>query len=193
MQFNTKQLLLILAILLLSCGNQSTTKNKLAKAAESIENRNIKYDPAYFRIGYPMGDVPANKGVCSDVIIRAYRKIGIDLQQIVHEDMLANFEKYPHMWGMNRTDSNIDHRRVYNLMKFFERQNANLPITKNKADYLPGDIVCWNLGGNLTHIGLVTGKKSILSGNYLIIHNIGGGQVIEDILFSHRIIGHYRY
>lgn len=127
------------------------------------------------------------------MVIRAYRKIGIDLQKLVHEDMFSNFDAYPKMWNMSRTDTNIDYRRVYNLMKFFQRQNVSLPITKNKADYLPGDVVSWNLGVNITHIGIVTGKKGRLSGNYLIIHNIGGGQVIEDILFTYRLIGHYRY
>ena len=133
------------------------------------------------------------KGVCTDVIIRAYRSIGIDLQKEVHEDMKANFSVYPKNWGLKTTDKNIDHRRVPNLMTFFKRKGAEKPITNNANDYLPGDIVSWNLGGVITHIGIVVNKKSRDGKRYLIVHNIGAGQVLEDCLFDFKIIGHYRY
>ena len=139
------------------------------------------------------GDVPADKGVCTDVVIRAYRKVGIDLQKEVHEDMTANFNKYPKKWELKHPNTSIDHRRVPNLMVFFARHGKIKPITDNPDDYLPGDIVCWNLGGAITHIGLVVNKKSADSKRNLIVHNIGGGQVLADCLFEFKIIGHYRY
>jgi uncharacterized protein YijF (DUF1287 family) len=153
----------------------------------------VTYDPSYFSISYPNGDIPANKGVCTDVIIRAYRMMGIDLQKEVHEDMLTNFESYPKLWNLSHTDKNIDHRRVPNLMTFFGRNGQTLPITSNPIDYKPGDIVCWNLGGAVTHIGIVVKPKSKDEKINLIVHNIGHGQVMEDCLFDFQIIGHYRY
>lgn len=178
--------------LLVLSQNKIPAKN-LSTAALELTTQNVTYDPSYFSIDYPNGDVPANKGVCTDVIIRAYRKVGIDLQKLVHEDMKANFSKYPKNWGLKSTDKNIDHRRVPNLMTFFSRNNANIQISQNPKDYLPGDVVSWSLGGGLTHIGIVVNKKSTDGNRYLIVHNIGGGQVLEDCLFSYKIIGHYRY
>lgn len=165
---------------------------KLAYAGEDIVDPTIKYLANYVQIKYPGGDVPAKTGVCSDVIIRAYRKSGIDLQVKVHEDMKKNFSAYPKQWGLKHTDTNIDHRRVYNLNVFFKRNGTTLPITKKAINYKPGDILIWKLINGLPHIGLVTSVKAI-SGNYYIVHNWGGGQVMEDILFSNEIIGHYRY
>lgn len=167
--------------------------NRLSDAAISIINPRINYDANYTSITYPNGDVAENKGVCADVIIRAYRKLGIDLQKEVHEDMVKNFSTYPKMWGLRSTDANIDHRRVPNLMKFFSRKGKSLPITTNPQDYQPGDIVCWSLPKGLTHIGLVVNKKSADGKRYLIVHNIGGGQVLSDCLFNFTVIGHYRY
>ena len=161
--------------------------------ALSLTHQDVVYDPSYFSIDYPNGDVPKDRGVCTDVVIRAYRKIGIDLQKNVHEDMLANFKRYPKIWGLKKTDKNIDHRRVPNLMTYFQRMNSSKPITQNGDDYIPGDIVCWNLGGATTHIGIVVNKKSNDKKRYLIVHNIGSGQVLEDCLFDYKIIGHYRY
>lgn len=166
---------------------------KLVQGAVALTNSEVTYDPSYFSISYPNGDVPADKGVCTDVIIRAYRTVNIDLQQLVHEDMIENFSAYPNIWGLKRPDSNIDHRRVPNLMTFFSRHNANLPITNNPADYQPGDVVAWNLGGSVTHIGIISNKKTDDKKRYLMVHNIGSGQVLEDCLFSYQIIGHYRY
>ena len=167
--------------------------DKLSSAAIELTKQNVVYDPSYFTIDYPNGDVPANKGVCTDVVIRAYRKMGIDLQKEVHEDMKANFQKYPNNWGLSKPDKNIDHRRVPNLMVFFSRHGQIKSITDRATDYIPGDIVCWNLGGGITHIGIVVNKRSVDTKRYLIVHNIGAGQVFQDCLFDYKIIGHYRY
>lgn len=165
---------------------------KLSDAAISIINANIEYDPTYFTIPYPNGDVPKGKGVCTDVIIRAYRKAGIDLQKEVHEDMKKNFNKYPKTWGLKTTDSNIDHRRVPNLETFFGRFGETLPVSNKISDYKPGDIVTWMLPGSHTHIGIVVDRKAA-SGRYMIVHNIGAGQVMEDVLFEYDMRNHYRY
>mgnify|MGYP000212243693 CR=1 FL=1 len=168
-------------------------QDKLSNAAIELTKDIVIYDPSYFSIDYPNGDVPKEKGVCTDVIIRAYRKLGVDLQKEVHLDMKSNFSFYPKIWGLKRTDKNIDHRRVPNLMTFFSRKGTVKPITKNPKDYLPGDVICWNLGGAITHTGIVVDKKSNDGKRFLIVHNIGAGQVIEDCLFKFKIIGHYRY
>ena len=161
----------------------------LSDAALELTGQHVQYDPSYYRIAYPGGDVPDGKGVCTDVIVRAYRKLGIDLQKEVHADMAVHFDKYPKMWGLKRPDTNIDHRRVPNLMCFFGRYGT----VKNQSDFLPGDVVCWELIGGMTHIGIVVSKRSADGQRYLIVHNIGGGQVLEDCLFSFKIIGHYQY
>ena len=172
---------------------QASFYAKLADSTLTLTKQTVRYDPAYFRLSYPNGDVPSDRGVCTDVIIRAYRKLGIDLQKEVHEDMKANFGMYPKMWGLSRPDRNIDHRRVPNLMTFFSRHGVVKPISTRAQDYKPGNIVCWNLGGGLTHIGIVSNKKSADGQRYLIVHNIGAGQVLEDCLFSYKIIGHYQF
>jgi len=172
---------------------QSTHADSLVAAAVLLTLDDVVYDGRYFSIPYPNGDVPKGIGVCTDVVIRAYRGIGIDLQKQVHEDMVVNFSLYPKNWGLKKTDTNIDHRRVPNLMTFFKRHGAEKSITKNANDYLPGDIVCWMLPGNLTHIGIVVNQKSNDGSRHLIVHNIGGGQVLEDCLFDFKIIGHFEY
>ena len=166
---------------------------KLNNAAIDLTKQNVTYDSKYFIIEYPNGDIPKDKGVCTDVIIRAYRKLGIDLQKEVHEDMISNFDKYPKNWGLKNTDTNIDHRRVPNLMTFFSRHGETKSITTNPADYLPGDIVTWDLGGGIPHIGIVINKKSSDNNRFLVVHNIGNGQEISDCLFSFKITGHYFY
>jgi uncharacterized protein YijF (DUF1287 family) len=168
---------------------------KLAAAAVERSHHAVRYDPAYVRIPYPGGDVPADTGVCTDEIIRAYRAVGIDLQKEVHEDMAENFSSYPRKWQWvsRRPDPNIDHRRVPNLMVFFSRKGEMLAITEGREDYTPGDLVTWDLGGNVPHIGIVVDQKSPASGRYLVEHNIGQGPKIEDVLFSWKITGHYRY
>jgi uncharacterized protein YijF (DUF1287 family) len=187
-------LLLIMCLGIAPIFAQNTSwQHRLSEAAVSLTQQKVQYDPTYFSISYPMGDVPAGKGVCTDVVIRAYRKLGKDLQQLVHEDMQAHFNLYPKRWGLKKTDSNIDHRRVPNLMVFFERFGTVKPKTNNANDYVSGDIVCWDLGGGITHVGLVVEKKSADGKRGLIVHNIGAGQVMEDVLFSWKIIGHYSY
>lgn len=172
-----------------------TFEQQLSDAAISIIDPSIDYDPAYFSIKYPDGDIPKNKGVCTDVIIRSYRKLGIDLQKEVHEDMIKNFSKYPNLekWGMTKTDTNIDHRRVPNLEVFFERKGTKLPVTQKAKDYKTGEMVTWMINNKLPHIGIVTSKKSKDGQRNLIVHNVGGGQVLEDCLFEYKIVGHYIY
>ena len=166
---------------------------QFAAAALERTQHAVRYDPAYVRLAYPGGDVPADTGVCTDEVIRAYRAIGIDLQKEVHDDMAANFAAYPRKWGRRGPDPNIDHRRVPNLMVFFSRKGESLPITDRAADYAPGDLVTWNLGGGLTHIGMVADRKMLFTRRYMIVHNIGAGPKMEDVLFDWKITGHYRY
>jgi len=169
-------------------------QDRLAAAALARTAASVTYDAAYRSITYPLGDVPADRGVCSDVVVRSYRAVGIDLQQLVHEDMLANFAAYPRIWGLERPDSNIDHRRVPNLRVFFSRHGLSLPISRTPESYLPGDIVTWEVPPHLPHIGIVAAKYSDLDpARPLIIHNIGSGPHIEDRLFDFPITGHYRY
>lgn len=172
----------------------SEQNKKLVEYAADLP-RAVFYDSDYRKIDYPMGDVPAYKGVCSDVIIRSYRGIDIDLQKLLHEDIKANFSAYPskRMWGLNKPDTNIDHRRVPNLEVFFTRKGKVKPITKNAEDYVPGDIVSWRLDNGRPHIGIVVNKKSVDNQRYLVMHNIGFGQVAEDVLFSWKITGHFTY
>jgi uncharacterized protein YijF (DUF1287 family) len=156
---------------------------------------NVVYDGAYVSIAYPNGDVPEKTGVCTDVIIRAYRSIGTDLQKLVHEDMSANFHLYPskRIWGMNSTDSNIDHRRVPNLQTYFKRHGEVLKISNDKTDYSVGDIVTWMLPGNLPHIGMLIDQVNPVTGNLMVVHNIGRGPKIDDMMFDYKITGHYRF
>lgn len=180
--------------------SQAEEKFLRAFAAAAVERTHhvVRYDPAYVRIPYPGGDVPPSTGVCTDEVIRAYRAVGVDLQKEVHEDMLANRSAYPRRWAASRgngdgTDTNIDHRRVPNLMAFFSRKGQALPVSLHAADYHPGDVVAWNLGGGITHIGIVVDQKSADGERRLVVHNIGAGPQIEDVLFHWKILGHYRY
>jgi uncharacterized protein YijF (DUF1287 family) len=174
---------------------KGTTVQKLLETMKGLENRLVIYDSGYRKLSYPNGDVPKNLGVCSDVVIRAFRGIGIDLQKLVHQDMRANFSKYPKIWGLKRADKNIDHRRVPNLRVFFSRFGKKLSTSQNPSDYKPGDIVTWSLkkGGSLPHIGIVSERLSMDGETPLIFHNYGTGQVYENILFKYHITGHYRY
>lgn len=184
-----------LLLLLAAVVSSATFANPpaLVSAAREQTRSAVVYDGTYTRISYPMGDVPANRGVCTDVVIRAYRAIGIDLQVLVHEDMRANFGVYPRLWGLSRPDTNIDHRRVPNLQQFLEQANAKVDVGWPGAKYLPGDLVTWMLPGNLPHIGIVSDRVAADSGRPLIIHNIGAGPVEEDMLLAYPITGHYRY
>ncbi len=175
--------------------NPTSFAEKLSNAALSIIDPSIEYDPSYTGIKYPNGDVPKNKGVCTDVVIRAYRKLDIDLQKEVHEDLKANFSKYPNLqkWGLKKPDTNIDHRRVPNLEIFFSRKGKKLTVSNNANDYKTGAIVTWMINGKLPHIGIVTNKKTPDGKRPMLVHNVGGGQVLEDCLFSYDIVGHYKY
>ena len=173
----------------------SDQRMQLINAAMQRLDAEVRYDGAYVRIPYPNGDVPKHTGVCTDVIIRSYRGIGVDLQKRVHEDMSANFKRYPsrRLWGLTRPDSNIDHRRVPNLQVFFSRFGQSLPVSQHGDDYQAGDLVTWMLPGNLPHIGIVVEKRSSDGKRPLIVHNIGAGPVLQDMLFDYKITGHYRY
>lgn len=165
----------------------------LLSAALAQTEQRVVYDGSYRRIAYPGGDVPANIGVCTDVIVRAYRAIGVDLQQRVHEDMRSAFHAYPKLWGLSKPDPNIDHRRVPNLQAYLRRQRAELPRSRDANAFRPGDLVTWMLPGNLPHIGIVTDRRSDDGARPLIVHNIGQGPKLEDMLFAYPITGHYRF
>jgi uncharacterized protein YijF (DUF1287 family) len=192
---------LLLLIALVAChadqslsSRQDFTRRLVAAAVERTHH-SVRYVSAYVRIPYPGGDVPSDTGVCTDEIIRSYRAVGVDLQREVHEDMVQNFAAYPnkHRWLLMHPDSNIDHRRVPNLMVFFQRKGESLPITNLAGDYSPGDLITWDLGGGVPHIGIVVDQKSRGSERYQIVHNIGDGPKMEDVLFNWKITGHYRY
>lgn len=174
---------------------QATGGDALANAARAQVGVTLTYDPAYVRLAYPGGDVPAERGVCSDVVVRAFRTgAKIDLQQRLHEDMRANFAKYPALWGLRRPDTNIDHRRVPNLRRYFERQGKSLPVSAQAKDYRAGDIVSWTLPNGLAHIGVVSARTSASDpARPLVVHNIGAGAQEEDVLFAWTQTGHYRW
>jgi len=171
---------------------ESTFSDRLAAAALAQLEHRVWYDPSYYRIPYPNGDVPENLGVCTDVIIRAYRRAGVDLQELVHEDIVSS----PRSYGVARPDASIDHRRVPNLMKFFKRQGTALAVSESAESYRAGDVVAWQLAPGLTHIGIVVWKSDSLAKTPLVVHNIGRhgrGPDLEDCLFNWPVIGHYRY
>jgi uncharacterized protein len=171
---------------------ESTFLDRLAEAALAQLEHRVWYDPSYYRLTYPNGDVPDSIGVCTDVIIRAYRGVGVDLQKLVHEDIVDN----PRSYGITRADANIDHRRVPNLMRFFKRRGAALPVSTSAGEYQPGDVVAWQLAPGLTHIGMVVWKPDSNAKTPLVVHNIGRNQRgpdLEDCLFNWPVIGHYRF
>jgi hypothetical protein len=173
--------------------NASPQLKQFVEAAIEQSKVTTGYDPSYVGIAYPNGDVSSDTGVCSDVVVRAFRKVGIDLQKEVHEDMTRAWAAYPRKWGARGTDTNIDHRRVLNLTTWFDRQGKSLAITNERPDYLPGDVVAWQLSDGVEHIGILTNLSSDADKHYLIVHNIGSGARVEDVLLSWKIIGHYRY
>ncbi|MDX1996362.1 MAG: DUF1287 domain-containing protein [Thermoanaerobaculia bacterium] len=193
MRRSTTGLLLLLALAATANTLADSFADTLVAAARERTLEREIYDGSYRVIPYPMGDVPDDRGVCTDLIIRAYRKVEIDLQVLVHEDMRRDFAAYPQRWGLQKPDRNIDHRRVPNLQKFFERAGASLPISQSPTDYRPGSLVTWLLPGNLPHIGIVSTRTVPASSRPLILHNIGAGTKEEDILFAYPITGHYRY
>jgi len=173
--------------------SNTTFADSLVAAAVERTKHQVIYDGSYHSLQYPGGDVADDRGVCTDVIIRSFRVLGIDLQKEVHEDMLKDFQSYPDLWNLRGPDANIDHRRVPNLQQYFTRLNFDLSITTVPADYLPGDLVTWMLPGNLPHIGIVAKEKSIDGRHQLVIHNVGRGPRQEDFLWKHPITGHYRF
>lgn len=175
--------------------HRNKTPQQLIAAAITQTTQPVRYDGSYFKIPYPNGDVPTHLGVCTDVIIRAYRTMNIDLQQLVHEDMRSHFALYPakRTWNQTKTDTNIDHRRVPNLQTFFTRHGKSLRVSQQGQDYKAGDLVTWMLPGNLPHIGIITNEKSADGLRPLVVHNIGAGPQHEDMLFDYPITGHYRY
>lgn len=211
MTIQANSLALLLLFLCISCGTRKSFEGAASPSpiptvvsVDSPQNQKIiasaikqtkvtrTYDPAYVKLAYPGGDVPMSTGVCTDVVIRAFRSINIDLQKEVYEDMRENFAVYPRNWGLNAPDTNIDHRRVPNLMTWLKRQGKAKPVTQNGQDYQPGDIVTWDLGGGQQHIGLVT-NIPVNSQRLSIVHNVGSGTKVEDVLFKWKPIGHYRY
>lgn len=187
---------IFVAFLVLSgFAHSSGFETDFVQAAQERMNHRVTYDGRYIAIPYPGGDVPDHLGVCTDVVIRSYRKLGVDLQVLVHEDMDAHFDLYPskRIWGLNSPDENIDHRRVPNLQTFFNRHGESLSISTVGTDYQPGSMVTWMLPGNLPHIGIVSATINPRSGNPMIIHNIGSGPTLEDMLFKYEITGHYKY
>jgi len=185
--------LALLLILVLPAAAQPahTSAQRLIDAAYAHVGVTRSYDASYRRIAFPGGDVPLDRGVCSDVVVRAYRGIGIDLQRLVNKDMHRNFAAYPHLWGLAHPDPNIDHRRVPNLATFFARHGETLALSAQARDYRPGDIVTWRLPGGLAHIGIVADRR--VEDRLLVVHNIGAGARLEDVLFAFPITGHYRY
>lgn len=167
----------------------------IVNAAKERTRHQVRYDGRYMSISYPNGDVPPEMGVCTDVVIRSYRQLGIDLQKEVHEDMAAHFNAYPskRIWALKKADKNIDHRRVPNLQVFFKRHGQSLAVTSKADDYQAGDLVTWMLPGNLPHIGIVVDQRSSDGKRPLVVHNIGAGPQMEDMLFDYKITGHYRY
>jgi uncharacterized protein len=184
-------MVLLLCVLPGAAQPAPTPAERLVAAAYAQIGVTRVYDPSYRRIAFPGGDVPLDRGVCSDVVVRAYRGIGIDLQRLVNDDMRRHFADYPHLWGLAAPDPNIDHRRVANLTAFFSRRGAKLPVSAAAEDYRPGDIVTWLLPGGLAHIGLIADRR--IEGRPLVVHNIGAGAQLEDVLFAFPITGHYRY
>lgn len=189
LRFCTFLLILLPAL----CIAQTAQALKVARAAQQQVGVTVHYDPAYVRLAYPGGDVPVERGVCTDVVVRALRAVGVDLQRLVHEDMKSAFAAYPPLWKLRGTDRNIDHRRVPNLERFFTRKGKSVAVSTQASDYLPGDIVSWRLPNGLAHIGVVSSRRSADGLRPLAVHNIGLGAREEDVLFAWRQVGHYRW
>jgi uncharacterized protein len=191
----TIQSILAISVLLLAHAAQAAPAahpDQLVLAAKKQIGVTLRYDPRYEKLAYPGGDVPIERGVCTDVVVRAYRHLGVDLQKLVHEDMSRAWKAYPKAWQLKRPDRNIDHRRVLNLAVWFERHGETLPLSNNASDYRPGDIVTWMIPPLLPHIGIISGNKTA-NGVPLVVHNVGSGTVEEDVLFAWDVTGHYRY
>ena len=182
---------LTLSLIAAAAGAQTPPVQRMIDGAKSQVGKTLYYDSGYRSIAYPGGDVPIERGVCTDVVIRAFRRAGLDLQVLVHEDMKRNFGSYPRNWGMRGPDRNIDHRRVPNLATFFRRKGRALPVTQRGGDYKPGDLVTWKLASGVPHIGIVSDVRR--GDRFLVVHNIGSGAQIEDVLFEYEVTGHFRW
>jgi uncharacterized protein len=190
----TRTALIVLLVSSSAVAERAQLSSRIARVLEGAYQQVGKttiYDGSYHKLSFPGGDVPIERGVCTDVVVRAYRHAGIDLQVLVNQDMSRSFRAYPQLWGLPGPDSNIDHRRVPNLATFFKRNGTSLPISARASDYTAGDIVTWRLSSGVPHIGIVTDRRE--GGRPLIVHNIGAGTQVEDVLFSYVITGHYRY
>ncbi|MDP1590306.1 MAG: DUF1287 domain-containing protein [Prosthecobacter sp.] len=188
-----KSLIFLNLVLLVASHAQTPSfAERLVQAAMERTKVTVRYEPAYVRLDYPNGDVPADTGVCTDEIVRSYRALGFDLQKLVHEDMKRAFAAYPKIWGLKSTDKNIDHRRVPNLQTFFKRRGASLPVTQNAADYRPGDLITCTVPPNLPHIAIVVPAPDGDATPW-IVHNIGQGPKCENRLFEFPLTGHYRF
>jgi uncharacterized protein YijF (DUF1287 family) len=174
-------------------GEPEGFSEKLVRSALERTRHRVTYDGGYRPIPYPNGDVPDDVGVCTDLVIRSYRRLGVDLQKDVHEEMRDHFDEFPNYWGLTRPDPSIDHRRVPNLQALFSRRGIVLPVTRDPEDYVAGDLVTWMLAGKLPHIGIVAEARSADGRRPLVFHNIGSGPKLEDLLFRYPITGHYRY
>ena len=190
----TVRVALLILLLLVGLPAHAQDAAGLVRSARAQVGVTVLYDPAYVRLDYPGGDVPIERGVCADVVVRAFRKLGLDLQRLVHEDMKRHFAAYPRTWGLRKPDPNIDHRRVLNLETYLRRRGFERSDSFEPADFRPGDIVSWRLPGNLPHIGVVSDRTSADgSGRPLVIHNVGSGTREEDVLFAWPLAGHYRW
>jgi uncharacterized protein YijF (DUF1287 family) len=170
-----------------------TKSHLVAAAAMDQVGKTTTYDPAYVKLAYPGGDVPIDRGVCTDVVVRALRKLGVDLQVLIHEDMTASFESYPNLWNLKRPDPNIDHRRVPNIATFLRRKGKAIAVNDNAADYLPGDIVVWRFPDGRPHIGIVSNVLIENQTRHKMVHNVGAGACVQDVLFVYKIERHFRY
>jgi uncharacterized protein YijF (DUF1287 family) len=180
-------------VLIASLRNSNQFGGKLAAAALIHSGDTVSYDPAYYKIAYPNGDVPPTKGVAADVIVRTFRSLDMDLQVLVHEDMVENFRVYPQLWSAAGPDTNIDHRRVANLQRFFERKGEMITPSRNSSDYRPGDIVVWELANAEAHIGIVVPGPGEHAGEAWVVHNMGAGVKWENVLFDYSIKRHFRF
>lgn len=180
-------------LLAASLGASANSGDRLAAAALELSRQNISFDPSYYKIPYPDGDIPASRGAAADVLVRCFRKTGIDLQRVVHDDMADNFRAYPQVFGNNSPDPNIDHRRIANLQRFFERHGERLETSRNLQNYRPGDIVVWSLANAESHIGIVVPGPGKDSGEPWVVHHMGDGMRWEDALLDYKIEGHFRY
>jgi uncharacterized protein len=184
--------LALIGVCFFCCCAHAFQSQDLVNAARSQIGKTLIYDPSYVKLDYPNGDIDIGRGVCTDVVIRAYRALGLDLQKLVHEDMRDHWRLYPKLWRLKAPDRNIDHRRVPNLATYFKRFGQSFKITNDASNYLAGDVVTWRLASGVPHIGVVSNNIGA-KGTPKVIHNIGLGTQEDDVLFEFVLTGHYRW